>query len=277
MYSLIEIFIINCTNASINRERKKKINLINFNREKNNNLHETPRDFIRSPHPRWIPSTTVIRILSRDSIPPLVPPRFPPPPPPSTFTADASKNEGRFLASRARRSLNPPNSRRIFVPFPTRLPPQLRRHRSRTTIVPSFHVYYRFLCGPMRANDSSFYSSSSYTFYPQLYNSSYTLARISSYDNKYILLLYTLLYSFHRYISSQEIRNSLILFIRISYLYILEEGTNGLFSVVIFVVSTSCWKVAWFAVGKNRCGTAQGQEECFARTAHLSPLRTLCL
>lgn len=202
---------------------------------------------------------------------------LPPPPPPSTFTADASKNEGRFLASRARRSLNPPNSRRIFVPFPTRLPPQLRRHRSRTTIVPSFHVYYRFLCGPMRANDSSFYSSSSYTFYPQLYNSSYTLARISSYDNKYILLLYTLLYSFHRYISSQEIRNSLILFIRISYLYILEEGTNGLFSVVIFVVSTSCWKVAWFAVGKNRCGTAQGQEECFARTAHLSPLRTLCL
>lgn len=80
---------------------------------------------------------------------------------PSTFTADASKNEGHFLASRARCSLNL-LTRRIFVPFPSRLPPQLRRHwlEQRSFRLSMFIDSYVDRC----ANDSSLFYSSRHIF-----------------------------------------------------------------------------------------------------------------
>lgn len=158
-------------------------------------------------HPRWIPSTTVIRILSRDSFL-LVRPRFFPPPPLDVHGRCLEKR-GTFPRLKSTLLVKSPNSSHLR---PFSIATSATTPQTRTKIVPSFHVY-RFLCGSMCERFIVILFLSSYTFISSFTsdNLSYVVrsrARIS-YD-KCILLLYAYIFIYiYRYILLQERRNSL--------------------------------------------------------------------
>ena len=188
----------------ISRGIKKKINLTNFNNEKNNRLHlftgSRIRDFIRGNSFSSLPSSAFEFLRRRWSefshvihsslfllafFHPL----------PLTFTADASKNEGHFLASRARCSLNPPNSSHLrpfsIATFATTPPDTEQRSFHLSTFIDS--------CVERWANDSSLlYSFSSYTFI-----SNFT-SEATIYHTRYEDILLNILYRYIRLYSFMD-------------------------------------------------------------------------
>lgn len=114
---------------------------------------------------------------------------------PLTFTADASKNEGHFLASRARCSLNPPNSSHLrpfsIATFATTPPDTEQRSFHLSTFIDS--------CVDRCANDSSLlYSFSSYTFI-----SNFT-SEATIYHTRYEDILLNILYRYIRLYSFMD-------------------------------------------------------------------------
>lgn len=186
-------------------------------------------------HPRWIPSTTLIRILSRDSFL-LVRPRFFPPPPLDVHGRCLEKR-GTFPRLKSTLLVKSPNSSHLrpFSIATSAATPQTHRLEQRSFRLSTFIDSYVDRC----ANDSSlFYSSRHILLSPVLQATIYHTwyARERGYLMINIFYYYTLIYSYIFidifYYKKEEIvytnrTNSLILFIRISYLYLytLEKDT----------------------------------------------------